>query len=37
MIICGYQVQKEQAIKFFKESYDVKHINYDNLQMTMRL
>ena len=29
--------QRKQAVKYFKESYDVKHVNYNNLQMTMRI
>lgn len=30
------EAQRKQAVKYFKESYDVKHVNYNNLQMTMR-
>lgn len=29
------ELQRKAAVKYFKESYDVKHINYQNLQKVM--
>lgn len=31
------RLQRMNAIKYFKESYDVKGVNYDNLQMVLNL
>lgn len=31
------ELQRQAAIKYFRESYDVKNVNYKNLQNTLRL